>query len=138
MAVAELDYAVLADFAVVTDDGSLTVVGAHRTTFRVAGAPTQHVVCVGGRLFLGRREPAAVLALGALTPDGEVPVVAQWPVEPRTGPSPAATEGGRLPVCFAVTVLAPVPRVGAYALVLSVNGEVRRRLPFVVVDTAAG
>ena len=137
MVVAELDYALLADFAVVTADGCLTAVGAHRSTFHVVGVPTQHVVCVGGRVFLGRREPAATLSLGALTPDGEVPEVARWAVEPRTGSSAAGLEGGRVPVCFAVTLVAPVPRVGAYALVLSVNGEVLRRLPFDVVDTAA-
>jgi len=130
---AELDYAMVADFAKVEDDGALTLVGAHRATVRVAATPTQHVLYVAGRLFMARREPPALLSLGAVTPDGEVPVVAQWPVEP-VGP---LAEGGRLPVCFAVTLMAPVPAAGDYTLALSVNGDLVRRLLFVVVEVGA-
>ncbi len=131
---AELDYAVLAEFATLADDGALTLVGAHRTSFRVARCPTEQVLGVGGRVFVARREPPAVLALGARTPGGDVPVVAQWSVDPRSG---VAVEG-RLAVCFAVTLLAPVPEAGPYALALSVNGDPVRRLPFVVVEDAGG
>jgi hypothetical protein len=130
--VAELEYAVLADFAAVDDQGALTVVGAHRAAFTVVGTPNQHVVCVGGRLFLARREPPALLSLGAVTPEGEVPVVAQWPVEARPGP----LVDGRLAVSFAATLVAPVPAGGEYALTLSVNGELVRRLPFTVRDAS--
>lgn len=130
---AELEYALLAEFAKVDDAGGLTLVGAHRAAYEVVGVPNQHVVCLAGRLFMGRREPAAMLSLGALTPEGEVPLVAQWAVEPR----PAALENGRLPVCFAATLVAPVPAAGAYALSLSVNGELVRHLPFVVSDSTA-
>ena len=95
--------------------------------------PTEQVLGVGGRVFVARREPPAVLSLAASTPGGDVPVVAQWPVDPRSG----TAVDGRLAVCFAVTLLAPVPAAGAYALTLSVNGEPARRLPFAVVDTSA-
>ena len=132
--VAELDYAVLAEFATLADDGALTLVGAHRASFRVARCPTEQVLGVGGRVFVARREPPAVLSLGASTPGGDVPVVARWPVDPRT----AVAVEGRLAVCFAVTLLAPVPAAGPYTLTLSVNGEQVRRLPFAVVDEGAG
>lgn len=129
---AEVDHAMLARFACVEADGSLTVVGGHRATFEVAGVPGQHVLCVAGRLLVARREPPPTLGLAALTPHGEVPDVASWAVEvPRE-----RTPEGRLPVSFAATLVAPAPCEGDYALVLSVNGDVVRTLPFTVVDTS--
>ena len=126
---AELDYAVLADFARVDGDGTLTVVGGHRTSVVVPDLPAQQVLAVAGRLWMGRREPPAQLVLGALTPEGEVPVVATWTLEP----GPEQVEGsGRHSASFAVTVVAPVASTGGYALVLTVNGEVARQLPFTV------
>ena len=127
---AEVDHAMLASSACVEADGSLTVVGGHRTVFEVVGVPGQHVLCVAGRLLVARREPPPTLGLAALTPRGEVPDVASWTVEvPRE-----RTVEGRLPVSFAATLVAPAPSAGAYALVLSVNGDVVRTLPFAVLD----
>jgi hypothetical protein len=128
--VAELDYAVLADYARVDGDGTLTVVGAHRTVVTVPALPAQQVLAVAGRVWMGRREPSARLTLGALTPHGDVGVVADWPLDP----GPEQAEGsGRSSASFAVAVVAPVAVAGGYALVLSVNGEVVRHLAFSVV-----
>ncbi len=99
---AELDYAVLADFARVDGDGTLTVVGGHRAVVVPPALPAQQVLSVAGRLWMGRREPAAQLSLGALTPEGEIPVVAQWMLEPGA----EQNEGtGRWSASFAVTVV---------------------------------
>ncbi|SDQ85835.1 hypothetical protein [Quadrisphaera sp. DSM 44207] len=126
---AELDYAVLADFARVDGDGTLTVVGAHRAVVLAPALPAQQVLSVAGRVWMGRREPAAQLSLGAMTPDGDIPVVAEWLLEP----GPEQLEGtGRSSASFAVTVVAPLPVPGGYGLVLSVNGDVARTLPFTV------
>ncbi len=131
-AVAEIEYAVLAQFASVAEDGTLTVVGAHRRIFEVAGVPGQHVLCVAGRVLLARREPPPVLSLGAMTPDGDVPVVARWPLEVPDVPM----EDGRRPAAFAATLVAPVPSAGEYALTLHLDDDLLRTLPFTVVDTA--
>ena len=128
---AELDYAVRADFARVDGDGTLTVVGGHRTAVTVPGLPAQQALAVAGRLWMGRREPPAQLSLGATTPEGDVPVVASWVLEP----GPEQVEGaGRHSASFAVTVVAPVTAAGPHSLVLSVNGEVARQLPFTVAE----
>jgi hypothetical protein len=132
---AELDYAVLADYARVDADGTLTVVGSHRAVVVVTAVPAQQVLAVAGRVWMGRREPSARLSLGALTPLGEVGVVADWALDPGQEQVEGA---GRSSASFAVTVVAPVESTGGYALVLSVNGEVVRQLPFtVVVDRPA-
>jgi hypothetical protein len=128
--VAELDYAVLADYARVDGDGTLTVVGSHRAVVSVPALPAQHVLAVAGRVWMGRREPAARLSLGALTPQGDVGTVADWSLDPGLE---QAEGSGRASASFAVTVVAPVEVIGAYALILSVNGEVARSLPFSVV-----
>jgi hypothetical protein len=129
---AELDYAVLADFARVDGDGTLTVVGAHRAVVVTAALPAQQVLSVAGRLWMGRREPPAQLSLGAVTPDGEIPVVADWSLEPG---AEQAEGSSRWSASFAVTVVAPLAVTGSYALVLSVNGDVARTLPFSVSAT---
>ncbi len=128
---AEIEYAMLAQFASVAEDGSLTVVGGHRAVFEVAGVPGQHVLCVAGRVLLARREPPPTLSLGARTPDGDVPVVARWPLEVHDVPM----EGGRRPAAFAATLVAPAPAQGEYALTLMINDDLVRTLPFTVVDS---
>lgn len=129
---ADIEYAVLAQFASVGEDGTLTVVGGHRSTFEVSSIPGQHVLCVAGRILLARREPPPMLSLGARTPDGDVPVVARWPLEVHDVPM----EGGRRPVAFAATLVAPAPVTGEYALTLLVNDDLVRTLPFTVVHTS--
>lgn len=129
---ADIEYAVLAQFASVGEDGTLTVVGGHRSTFEVSSIPGQHVLCVAGRILLARREPPPMLSLGARTPDGDVPVVARWPLEVHDVPM----EGGRRPVAFAATLVAPAPVTGEYTLTLLVNDDLVRTLPFTVVDSS--
>jgi hypothetical protein len=56
--------------------------------------------------------------------------VADWALDPGL----EQAEGpGRASASFAVAVVAPVAVPGGYALVLTVNGEVVRHLPFTVV-----
>ncbi|PWJ47847.1 hypothetical protein SAMN06264364_13420 [Quadrisphaera granulorum] len=127
---AELDYALLADYARVDADGTLTAVGAHRTVIAVSQLPAQQVLAAAGRLWMGRREPAAHLSLSARTPEGDVGTISAWQVRPglEQGEVP-----GRVSACFAVAVVAPLSSTGPHALVLSVNGEVVAELPFGVV-----
>ncbi len=127
---AELDYALLADYARVDADGTLTLVGGHRTTIAVPGLPAQQVLAVAGRLWMGRREPAAQLALSARTPEGDVGTISAWPVRPglEQGDAP-----GRVSAAFAIAVVAPLTSTGPHDLVLSVNDEAVAQLPFAVV-----
>lgn len=125
---AELDYALLADYARVDADGTLTAVGAHRTVIAVPQLPAQQVLAAAGRLWMGRREPAAWLELSARTPEGDVGTISAWEVRP------GLEQGeGRVSACFAVAVVAPLSTTGPHALVLSVNDEVVAELPFGVV-----
>lgn len=127
---AELDHALLADYARVDADGTLTVVGGHRTTIAVPALPAQQVLAVAGRLWMGRREPAAQLALAARTPEGDVGTISAWPVRPglEQGEVP-----GRVSAAFAIAVVAPLVAPGPHALVLSVNGDPVAELAFGVV-----
>ncbi|TNM69170.1 hypothetical protein FHN55_05165 [Streptomyces sp. NP160] len=127
---AELDYALLADYARVDADGTLTAVGAHRTVIAVPQLPAQQVLAAAGRLWMGRREPAAWLELSARTPEGDVGTISAWEVRPGLEQSEAS---GRVSACFAVAVVAPLSSAGAHALVLSVNDAVVAELPFGVV-----
>jgi hypothetical protein len=128
--VAELDYALLADYARVDADGTLTAIGAHRAVIAVGALPAQQVLAAAGRLWMGRREPAAHLELSARTPEGDVGTIAAWEVLPGLE---QADLPGRVSACFALAVVAPLSSTGAHVLVLSVNGEAVAELPFAVV-----
>ncbi|MEH3076774.1 MAG: hypothetical protein PGN11_08825 [Quadrisphaera sp.] len=127
---ADLDYALLADYARVDADGTLTAVGAHRAVIAVPQLPAQQVLAAAGRLWMGRREPAAWLELSARTPEGDVGTISAWEVQPGLEQGEAQ---GRVSACFALAVVAPLSSTGPHALVLSVNDVVVAELSFGVV-----
>lgn len=130
-AMAELDYAFLADFAKVEPNGTLTTVGASFTFVTTRQLPAAHRMAVAGRVRGLVGEEPIPFRIEIVGPDGSFRIGAESELTP--GPTARPYGEGFLGHLFALDLAIPLPQVGLYVVNVSVSGEHARTLAFDVV-----
>ncbi len=124
---AELDYAYLADYAVVSD-GKLSTIGASFTHVGVGAFPSALNLAVAGRIRVAAEIGSVSLLVRILPPKDEYRVEFAGILE--AGPQARPYGDGLVGVLFSVTATVPLPNPGLYQVEIHVDGELARRLAF--------
>lgn len=124
----ELDYAFLADYAIISGD-KLTAVGASYTFLAPAGFPLLHNLAVAGRVRCQQQEDPIRLGLEVSTPGNEMRMRFDLPLQVDPNARPYGPDR-RVGVLFVAQTTLPIHRSGLYEFQLSLNGEEVRRLAF--------
>jgi hypothetical protein len=124
--VAELDFAVLAEFAK-AEAGGLVVVGGGFGRVRAARLPAAQTIGVGYRVFLEPGEEA-VARVSIAGPEGSFRVGVESSIAPIEEPPVE----GRLAAIQAAQLTLPLPAVGLYEVVIEINDVQVKRMVFEV------
>lgn len=124
----ELDYAFLADYAVVAD-GKLTAVGASFTIVKPPSLPQNLPISIAGRLRASVGTTAAGLKIEVVPPNKEYEINAEGVMHDLEGVQPY---DGKLGLLFAFTLALPLVAPGLYVVNLYLEGNLARRLAFEV------
>jgi hypothetical protein len=121
---AELDFALLADYATV-EGGKLTVVGGcYLHVWQLEPGP--HVTYVAGRIRASD-ETEVLLGLSVTAPDHLYQITTESPLQAPDGPP---YDGLHRSLVFAAQMTIPLVAEGRYELALSINGQPARTLAF--------
>ncbi len=126
---ADLDYAFLADYAVV-EGGKLTAVGASYTYIVAGPMPAAHNLVLAGRIRAPENVRSIPLTLRVEPPDGSY--IVDLSAELHRDPS-AQPYAGKLGFLFSLSFGMPLPVFGLYQIYLRLDGADVRRLAFEVV-----
>jgi len=121
---AELDFALLADFASV-EGGKLTVVGGCYTHVW-QNEPGPHATFIAGRIRLSD-ESEVLLGLSLTAPDSTYQITSESPLPAPEGPT---YDGQHKSLVFAAQMTIPLVAEGRYELALSVDRQHARTLIF--------
>ncbi|MCG7432459.1 hypothetical protein MHK71_08080 [Kocuria indica] len=124
----ELDYAFLAEYARVEDDG-LTAVGASYTQVAVATLPVTYTIYVAGRFRTPQNADPFSVAVTFDPGDDQSRVQLQTTMDPQREGRPYA---GKTGVTFAVGFPVHLPNPGLYEVRIELNEVMVRRLAFSV------
>lgn len=127
----ELDYAFLADYAVV-QEGKLTAVGASFTKIRTPTVPAQMPLSVAGRIRTSLDVTTVGISLKVTPPDGAYHLDAHMALEQSVGAQAYAKN--KAGVLFSVQLNLPITSFGLYVVSLDLEGspDVDRVLKFEV------
>jgi hypothetical protein len=133
MAVAELDYAYLADYVSI-QEGKLTAVGASFTFAATASLPIQSTVGVAGRVRAKATESVEI-EIRITPPDDAFHLSFTGTLD--AGPKARPYGDGNVGLLFAINTELPIDRVGLYTYDIYVDGVHSRRLAFEIEQTDA-
>jgi hypothetical protein len=125
--VADLDYAYLADYAVV-QGGKLTAVGASFTHVSIVQLGATFGLSIAGRVRAPEHVAAARLSFHIAAPDDLYVIDAEADI----GGDEARPYRGRVGLLFAATTVVSLIAEGLYTIDISVDGTQQRRLAFEV------
>lgn len=124
----ELDYAFLADYAVVAD-GRLTVVGGSFVTVAVP-MPVDYRFAVAGRIRASLDVESFDLQFSVKAPGYEISTGGVS----RPGDPDSTTYADKRSTLFVLNTVIPLVEPGLYEIFVGLNGETVRRLAFEAVD----
>lgn len=122
---AELDYAFLADYAVV-ENGRLTAVGASFTHVKVPDLPFQKALCAAMRVRVPADESSFHLKVELRAPERAWVIGANVPVDA----SAAEPYDGKRGIIVAAQIDAMLTRVGLYEVEIFIDDQSVRLLKF--------
>lgn len=126
---AELDYAYLADFAAV-QEGKLNAIGASFTFVRVHQVPAIHTLFIAGRVRAGIEDGDVPISVQITPPDESYKIDMGGFL--NAGPDAIPYGDGKVGLLFVVNAQLPLVATGLYTVIVSVEGNVARRLAFEV------
>lgn len=132
--VPDLDYAFLADYAVVTA-GKLTAVGASFTHISKPALPAVQLLAIAGRIRAPQSVESVPITLGLTVPDKSLELQIDATL---TRDLSATPYNGKVGILFAASFQMPLSATGLYEVNLLIDGEHVRRLAFEVLLESAG
>lgn len=128
-AVAELDYAFLAEYAKVEPGGNLTAVGASYTYLTVKAFPGQHLLSVAGRIRIKVGETPRLL-LSVASPNERIRIDTEVQLHAGDDARPYGPNLDTIGLQFALTLMLTLPDPGLYAVNLALDDTFVRHLAF--------
>jgi len=123
----ELDYAYLADYAVV-QEGRLTAVGASFTHVNATALPAMFSLSIAGRIRAPQDVTEAHMTVTIDAPESAYQVRGEIQLTPGEAFRPYGE--GKIGILFAATTTIPLPTAGLYVVNLDLEGQHVRRLAF--------
>lgn len=125
---AQLDFALVAQFAKLEPGGLLTVVGATVDGIGTEEVPTQAALTVVVRILVGQEERSAAVpvALSFRGPSGDSLITLSTEFTPEPDLRPVAGQVGAILIANAML---PLPEYGSYELQVRLSDELVKSLP---------